>query len=359
MCIRGLAARSLFTLILGASCVAHAQFDNRPAASAKPLRIGFIGSLSSFAANYGTSVLQGAQLAIDELADVATKIELHVEDDQSVMKNTVNGYVKLKSTAHVDAIIGGSWWANAIVKLAERDGLVLLSCETLFNDDAVLGRTSFILGGDLRRWIQVYEPLIQEKSWKTAAIVRYASGFGATLAQEMAATFDRESRRFAGAIEYNSIEMSEAPSIVLRLKALQPDVVYVDAQPGGLANLLRKLGESQMTELNIITHSAADDLHREQLLDLSRFKNLHYTKRTTFDPQFAEKFRDRYEKPPYLEADLGYYAVYLLADALQTADPVARLKSGITVQGKRFPFDANNVGEGVRQEVFSARDFNS
>src|SRR5258707_4496020 len=57
---------------------------------------------------------------------------------------------------------------------------------TLFR--SVLGKTYFILHGDLRNWVRVYQPLIEQKGWKKGAIIRYVSGFGATLA-------DRKSTR--------------------------------------------------------------------------------------------------------------------------------------------------------------------
>src|SRR5690606_20207778 len=118
---------------------------------------------------------EGAKLAVKELKEKGVPVELIVEDDQSVTKNTVNAYVKLKNTNKVEGIIGGSWWLNAIVKQAEKDKIPLLSCETVYNKDVVEGQNYFILNGDLRTWIRVYEPLLERLNPKSGAMVKYVS----------------------------------------------------------------------------------------------------------------------------------------------------------------------------------------
>jgi ABC-type branched-subunit amino acid transport system substrate-binding protein len=59
------------------------------------LKLGMVTSLTSFAANYGTAVLEGAQVAVEELATQNVHIELAVEDDQSSAKNAVSAYSNL------------------------------------------------------------------------------------------------------------------------------------------------------------------------------------------------------------------------------------------------------------------------
>lgn len=323
------------------------------------VRLGFIGSLSSFAAHYGAAVLEGARLAVDELKHQGVVVELRIEDDQSIAKNSVNAYVKLKTVDHVSGIIGGTWWANSIVKQAERDRIPLLSCETLYNDDAVLGDSYFILHGDLRDWVRVYAPLIRQQEWKNGAIIRYVSGFGTTLAREMESLFSQEGRKFAGAIEYGDINMSDTSDIVMKLRRLNPDVVYIDAQPGGLANLLKKLSEAGMTRIPIITHSIADTVRRDKLFDMSHFKSIYFTQRSTFDDGFARKFKEKYGKDAYLNSDLGYYSVYLLMQAMKSSDAISRIKQGMTAMGKRFTFDEHNVFSGAQQEVFKIEGNNA
>ena len=337
-------------------CAQPVQAIDPGAKAAQTIRIGFVGSLSSFAGNYGTAVLEGARLAVDELDRHGTHIELKVEDDQSVTKNSVNSYIKLAKVDRVQAIVAGTWWANSFVKQAERDQIPLLSCETIYNDDVVLSPNYFILNGDLSQWVRVYQPLVQAKGWKRGAVIRYVSGFGATLAREMESLFSRDGREFVEAIEYNDINMADAADIVLKLRALRPDAVYVDAQPGSLANLLRKLKEAGLTDMAILTNSIAEEVVTGKLFDPSEFSNLYFSRRATYDRNFAAAFHAKYQKEPYLSADLGYYAIYLAAAALKEVEPIQHLKRGAVIKGKTFSFDQHNVYAGIPQEVFQIRN---
>lgn len=317
----------------------------------KTLRIGFIGSLSSFAANYGTAVLKGAQVALSELEDKGIRVAFIVEDDQSDTKNAVSAYNKLARVDKVQGIIGGSWWINAVVKSAERDKIPLLSCETLYNGDFIPGRSYFVLQGDLRDWVKVYAPVVSELGLMRGSIIHFVSGFGSTIADEFKALFSEPGRTFTGAIEYTDIQVPNASALVLLAKAAKPDVLYVDAQPAGYATILRRLKDIGLEKLVIFGQSALADAVRDGLVDASAFPNLYATRRATFAEDFRRKYRAKHHEDPILNADLGYYAMHLLSQGLQTTDAIAALKSGITVSEKRFVFDERNVHTAAPQAV--------
>jgi ABC-type branched-subunit amino acid transport system substrate-binding protein len=251
----------------------------------------------------------------------------------------------------VQGVIGGTWWANAFVKNAERDGIPLLSCETLYNEDAVAGRSYFILNGDLRNWVRVYEPLVRRRGWHRGAIVRFTSGFGATIEAEMKALFSSDGRTFAGAVEYSDVGVGDVSDIVVRLRKLKPEVVYIDSQPRGLANILRKMADSGMGNVVILTNSIIEDVITNGLTDLTRHKEVYFTRRAGFNSEFQAAFQKRYGRPPLMNADLGYYSVFLLHDALRNQDPIQFIKAGLTVRGVPFSFDEHNVYSGVPRRV--------
>jgi hypothetical protein len=268
-----------------------------------------------------------------------------------VPKNAVSAYAKLASVDEVRGIVGGTWWANSFVKSAERDGTIVMSCETLYNGDTVSASSYFLLHGDLRKWVRIYEPLVSARRWTRGAVVHFVSGFGQTIAEEMKAIFSKPGRTLVADIEYGSVDMADVGSILLELKQARPEVVYVDAQPGGLATFVRKLREAGLGDVTVITNSIGDDMLRSKLVEPSSVSNLFFTRRASFDPAFAEKFRRRFGKEPYLEADLGYVAVGLLQRALATDDAVGTLESGIELSGVRYHFDEHRVYSGIPQEI--------
>ena len=340
-------------LILFAACLT-AQPSMAEDLQPRRVALGYIGSLSGEAASYGQAVLAGARLAVKELEAAGQPLDLVVEDDHTEARSTVSAFQKLTSVDHVAAVIGGSWWANSIVQPAEQKKVLLLSCETLYNKDVVEGATYFMLGGYLNEWVRAYEPLVAKKGWKSGAIIRFTSGFADTLAEEMQHIFSAPGRRFAGDLVFSRFDMDDAPQLVLQLKRLQPEVVYLDGQPGGLVNVLRRIQELQL-DTAVFTHSALRDALEQKLIDRAGMQNVYYTDRETFNPDFSGKFRAAYGKEPVLNADLGYYAVRLAAEALRSPDPAAELKAHEHVlDGIAFTFDRHNVFTGMRYQVWSA-----
>lgn len=327
--------------------------------SAEDLRIGYVGSLTGFAGNYGTAVLEGAKLAVEDLEKDGVTIAFIAEDDQSIMKNTVAAYTKLHTVDQVDAIVGGSWWLNAIAKQAERHGVLLMSCETQFNKDYVRAKSYFTLGGDIRDWVRIFIPVIEKENLRSAAMVKFVSGFSDTLAEEMERIFTDEGRAFVGSLEYTDVQMQEAATLVTKLSRRDPDAVYVDAQPTSFSVFLDRLSQQGQTRAALFTHVVARDAIQQGLVDPGQVKNpLYFSARAGFDPEFQERFAARYGKKPSLNADLGYYAVLLLAAALQSeqGSPIAALQEGLSVRGKRFEFDSNNVWSGIPHRVWTIRD---
>ena len=322
-----------------------------------PVKFGFIGALSGFAASYGTAVLDGARLAQEELKIQGIPIELVVEDDQSNAKSAAAAYTKLTKIDKVSAIIGGSWWIDSIVKNAERDGVPIISCETVYNSQSVLGKNTFILQGDLRRWITSYEKLIAEKAWRTAAVAHFTSGFGITLAQQMKETFSTGERHLLGAIPYGDPDMTAAAQIALKIKSLHPEVLYIDAQPLGLAALLKKLSEVGASKnITILTNSIMLDVLNENLADVSPFKEIYFTHRPSYDSAFESAFHRRYSRPPALNSDLGFYALQIFAKAHQQRDVVSAIKMGLEVKNILFSFDEKNVFNGMAPSIMTVRE---
>lgn len=324
------------------------------------LRIGYIGSLSGFAASYGQAVLDGVQLAVAELEAEGQNIELFIEDDQSITKNTISAYTKLRTVDHIHALIGGSWWVNSIAKQTEAHGIPFLSCETLYNKDFVKAKTYFSLAGDLRDWINIFQPYFNKKGFHSAVTVKFSSGFGDTLAEEMKRMYSKETYKYLGDLEYSDIHMSEAGTLVTRLSKLSPDVVYFDGQPASFITFMKRLNELDLSTITILTNSIADTVLTDNLLDpLSIVNPLVFTKRESFTDSFSQKYSSFHHKKPTLSADLGYYAVRLFNVAFKEGrdGALTRIKAGgIAVDDMQFQFDENNVWHGISQEVWELKN---
>lgn len=316
------------------------------------LRIGYIGSLSGFAAPYGQAVLAGVQLAVEEVVAQGQSVELFIEDDSSDTRTLVSAWQKLHSVNRIDALVTGSWWANSLVPAVARTGIPFLSCETVRDSATRTAANHFILAGDLRDWVRAFEPVIAAQAFRRAAVIRFTSGFGETIAGAMQETFSTPPRQFAGDLEYTDIHAGELASLVLRLRHLQPDVVYLDAQPESFAVMLRRLGELGLGEVPLFTNMVAESALRQGLVTAAQLSHTVFTRRAAISAGFAARYVRRFNRAPELSADLGYYAVRLVVEAARRGDPVVALRAGLSeIDGIAFSFSPEGVLRNVRQEL--------
>jgi ABC-type branched-subunit amino acid transport system substrate-binding protein len=192
---------------------------------------------------------------------------------------------------------------------------------------------------------------VRDQKWSKGAAIRFISTFGATLADEMRVMFSRDARDFVGEFEYSDVQAEQATTLVLQLKRSRADAVYIDGQPSGVATILRRMKEHRLNEVGIFTNSLITEAVAQGLVQADQFPNLYYNIRAGADPGFIQRFKEKFNETPKLQADLGYYSVLLLAKAFEDGEPIKRLRDGITVDGKEFQFDSAGVLQSARQEM--------
>jgi branched-chain amino acid transport system substrate-binding protein len=318
-------------------------------------KIGFIGSLSSFASEYGQASLEGVQLALEEINKNKHLVDLVIEDDGSDPKRSVQAFNKLVSLDKVNIVVSGTWWATSLVAIAEKSNTLLLSTETLEENSSPHGKTYFVFQGELNSWIDVYRPTIEARGWKRAAMVHFVSSFGETLRDRLKGIFSEPGRTFAGTVEYSTIDLSDAPTIALKIKKMNPDVLYIDAQPQSLPVIMKRLEEIGAGDIAIIANNVLKVSLEQKLFSPERFKELYYAQRKSYAEPFLAAYKDKYKKEPKLNADLGYYAMKLAAKASEVKDTVAFMHSSPVVDGMTFTFNEKNLFNGAPQEVICVK----
>ena len=314
-------------------------------------KIGLIASLSGFAAPYGTAVQNGVELALSEQTGAGASFELLVQDDQSDLTKVLSAYRYLKDVKGVDLIIAGSWWVRSLAQITARDGIPLLSCETLQDADFVASPTYFVLGGRVADWVSVYGPFFHARKLQTGATIRFTSGFSQSISDEMRRLFSQPGRQFVKELEYQDLNFSEARSVALNLRTISPNVTYVDGQPQGLANFLKRRAELGMQDSVVVGHSGFETAITQKLISPLQARNVYFLRRKPHNAQFSKSFESMFHKPPILNADLGYYAAHMAFRALKSSDQLATLRRGIAIHGDEIIFDENQVARGIPQEI--------
>jgi ABC-type branched-subunit amino acid transport system substrate-binding protein len=318
----------------------------------REIRIGVIASLTGFAAQYGQAVVDGIKSAQPNVGD-QVRVRLFIEDDQSQVSKALSAYRKLRSIDKIDALIGGSWWANGIVKVVERDGIPFISCETMYDKDFIEAKNYFSLAGDLRDWARAFKPLIERSNWRSSVMIRFASGFADTLDSEFKEIFKLLKRELFPSVIYSDLEMTGVSSLVLKALNLKPDAIFIDSQPVSFANFMRELQKLKASTV-VLSHTVAEDAIRGGLINTAGLSGkLFFLRRSSYSPSFQQRFEQRIGYPPKLNADLGYYAYRLITSAFESGgDPLMAIKEGLTVDGLRFNFDQHNVSHSVVHEVY-------
>ena len=85
--------RKTFLALVLAAVMALTMVCGAFAEEEAAIKVGLIGPMTGAAASYGTSVAQGAQIAVDEVNALGgIQIELNVQDDQHDPETSINAY---------------------------------------------------------------------------------------------------------------------------------------------------------------------------------------------------------------------------------------------------------------------------
>lgn len=126
--------KKLFAVVMAVVmvCSMAACAKNNPSADDGVLRIGGIGPVSGIYANYGISVKNGAQLAVDEINAAGgvngQKLELSFQDSQGDPESAVSAYGKLMDwgmDVSLGAVLSGE--TASVVAAAQEDDVLILT----------------------------------------------------------------------------------------------------------------------------------------------------------------------------------------------------------------------------------------
>lgn len=355
--------KKLLSVALAATCLLLAACEPQ-----RPLRIGFIGGLSDRNSDTGQAGLNGVQLAIEQANRAGgingRLLELVVKDDAQKPEVAAQSARELLA-AQVAAVIGPftSSMAEVIVPILGDGGVFEVSPtitsmafhgkdDNLFRinrttrDNArdyarVLvgrGQKRIAVAYDLRNrnftesWLAEFRLAVQAENATIAVEVPYESGgdtdFGQLVASMLSAKPD--SLFFiSGAVDVARLA---------RASRLQAPKLPIGASEWAATEQLAKLGGDVVEGLLIVQNFDRDD-------NSPRFRN------------FADTFRQRFQRPPGYTAVAAYDAATVVIAALRARRPQESLKAAALragpYQGLQQPivFDAN--GDTQRQVYFT------
>lgn len=304
--------------------------------SGEKIRIGANLELSGVVASYGQGILEGAQLAVEEInaaGGVDGKLlEIVAVDNKSDAAEATNAAIKLTSQEKVVAIIGSATSGNtkAQKEIANNSQTVLITPSgtaddlTLDNNGKVMDyifRTSFI---DSFQGKVVANFALEQGFSKAGLYIDNASDYAKGLAASFKEVFEGAGGTVVTEETYIAKD-TDFRSTLTNMKAANPEFIFIPGYYEDVGLIVK-----QARELGIdVPLMGADGWDSPTLIDLAGVENLNNTFITNHyssgdpDPtiqKFVEAFSAKYNgaQPDAFNA-LGYDSIYLLVDAMKRA----------------------------------------
>jgi branched-chain amino acid transport system substrate-binding protein len=318
------AVAAIFAVVCSTAVFAGGSKD-----SGDVIKIGGIFPLSGAVAVYGVECRNGIELAIKEINSSGgvngKQLQLISEDDEGNPEKTVSAYTKLTTKDKVSFVIGSltSGCTLAITERAQSQKVLQIApaatASAITDAGNFVFRTCFIdpfqgtVGGKFAA---------QNLGTKRAAIlydigndysvglhdnfkIAYIAAGGQVVADESYATGEKD---------FNAQ--------ITKIKQANPDVVYLPDYYGTVALIAKQLRAQGINTPIVgadgwdgLTENAGDEV-------LNGFYSNHYAPDSTDQSvvKFVTAFKAAYNATPNSFAALGYDSVYMLKDAIKTAN---------------------------------------
>lgn len=321
----------------------------------KEILIGANLELSGGVASYGQSILEGLNLALDEINKVGIdgkKIKLIKVDNKSDAAETTSAATKLVDQNKVSAIIGAATSTNTLaqVQIAQSKKIPLITptgtSPTITEDKGKLNdfvfRTCFI---DPFQGTVAANFATNELKVKTAAIyIDSSSDYAKGLAAAFKESFEKNGGTIVGE-EFYVQKDTDFRSTLTRIKSKNPEFVFLPGYYEEVGLILK-----QARELGLdAPFMGGDGWDSPKLIEIggkeatnNTFITNHYSSGDQ-DPkiqEFVKAFKAKYkDKTPDAFNALGYDTLYFLADAIKRAgsvDPEKIQKALVETKGLKL-----------------------
>lgn len=325
------------------------------------LRIGVLVPLTGPQALRGKDLLNGAQLAADQINastfkinGKSVKIEIVSVDDKSDLETAKKGAQALMDGGAC-AIIGSITTPEtaAVNPMVTARGLPHLFTSTTASLMGADGGNRFrLLASDALQGRAMGMYAVQTLRAQRIAAVVESADYGRGLSKPFMGALQEGGKQLVATVEVET-KGDVTQDMARRLKAAQPDLVVVLAREPQLKSLFKALVEVEFTDVTVLGSNA---VRNKNVAGMNIPVRALYATASAIDASefpsgrlFLAAFNDKFKGDPVWGAHYAYDGVYALADAARRAnsvkgrDLVAKLRS-IEPQApvnQQMRFDAN------------------
>ncbi len=247
---RGLIVAAVIIILIIIGIAVWGGHGGAKQASAEPIKIGVIGPFTGDAAVYGEPFRNMAQIAADEINAAGgvngQQIQFVFEDGKCAGPDGANAAQKLVNVDKVQAIIGGFCSSETLsaVPVAETGKVVVFSPGATSPD--LTGKSPYFFRdypSDASQGKVLAEVSFNTKKWKKVAFIQEQLDYPLGIYK----AFDSAFTALGGSTVKEEFQTSvtDFRSILSKLKAQNPDALFIDTQTPAAAERIVK----QVTEL--------------------------------------------------------------------------------------------------------------
>lgn len=364
---RVLALLTAGLMTVGFAGCSNGGSENGDGTESATFKIGGIGPLTGDAASYGTSVKNGAQIAVDEINAAGgangMQLELIFEDDECDEEKSVNAYNTLMDQG-IGALVGAttSGCSIAVSAVSEADGILQITPSGSAADCTKAANAFRICFTDPVQG-QTMAQYIIDKGYKNAAIIydngdEYSKGIHDAFVAEfknLGGGIAADESFTSGDVDFNTqltkIKSSGADCIFLPI--YYSEVAKITDQGAALGIDLTYFGCDGWD--GVIKQLNGDTTNINGATFLTPFVSTDTNEKVQ---NFVETYKTEYNAEPDQFAADGYDAVYAVKLALEQAgdtsnEALIAAMTQITVDGLTGEMTFNENGEPNKSAKFA------
>jgi branched-chain amino acid transport system substrate-binding protein len=292
--------------------------------SGGPVEVGAVLPLSGQYAIYGGPMLEGLQLAHEQVQaneELGFEIALQIEDSASEPQQAAELARRLYSQGAV-AVIGGVTTdeALAMVNAADNEGKVLLSPSASSPRLTGISRNFFrIFPSDFQEGTKMGNFAAQTLEIDSAVIVAAESPYARGIQDVFKSQFERYGGEVPAVIEYPP-DTEDFTGVVEKVLEHRPVAVYIADYARNTAAIVRELRAQAFNGKILATSAFAAP---EVLAEVGRAAEGMILTQTAMSPDdpavasFVQAFQEKYRHAPSLWAAHGYDALMVLVEAME------------------------------------------
>lgn len=303
------------------------------------IRVGLNYELTGDAATYGQGLVEGIELAFEEINSnggvLGKEIEIVKIDNKSEATEAANVSTRLSTREDVVVLLGPATSGNtkAAIPAAMENEIPLISASATADDVTVdsngnvkeyIFKTCF---NDSFQGVMMAKFAFEDLNLTNGAVLADSTS---DYAQGLSKAFQETFKDLGGnvlAVEAYQSGDTDYKAVLTTLKGLDPEFLFIPGYYEELGLIIRQARELGLN-IPILGGDGYESPKLVEIAGVEALNDIYYS--SHYSPQddsekvvdFKNNFKAKYDKDPDAFNALGYDAAYLFADALERANEV-------------------------------------